>query len=254
MKTSSRFCMLARQASLALLLLLATLPATAQDDLAGQWQLIASPMGVEGEGGIMTSGWDTITFTAIPSADGKTLSCHADKFFSRSGHDYPMDWLLAVEREGDKTRLGWVCDDQQPASSIEFQEPATAYAIGGRDIKEGEHRYLYVLSYNVETGREEAMTLWSGWMNNSQATFTLPQNQQLDVIVSTTIPFSTFLGYADSWASARLQKVSTTGISELVRTVTHADACYDLQGRRLYGQPQRGLLIKGGRKYFPVNR
>ena len=247
-KTLTQSFLLTIQVCLALLL--CVFPAQAQDDLSGHWQLIASPMGVEGEGGIMTSGWDTITFTAIPSADGKTLACHADKFFTRNGHDYPMDWTMAVEHDSNKTRLGWVCDDQQPASSMEFQEPATAYVIGGRNIIEGEHRYLYILSYNVETQKEEAMTLWSDWMGNSQSTFTFPQNQQLDVIVSTAIPYSTFLGYADSWASARIQKVSTTDINETILSVPTADACYDLQGRRLHGQPRQGLFIKGGRKFF----
>jgi hypothetical protein len=222
----------------------------AQDALSGDWQLIASPVGVEGEGGIMSSSWDYINFKATLSADGTTLTCHADQFFSRNGHAYPMDWLIAVEHNGSKTRLGWVCNAEQPVSSAEFQEPASAYAMGGSNQVEGEHRYLYMMSYNIETNKEEGMTIWSGWMDEGQTTFTLPQNQQLDCIVSTTIPCTKFVGYADSWASARITKLDLSGISELHQDATAAERCYDLQGRRLYGKPQRGLIIKGGRKYL----
>lgn len=222
----------------------------AQDVLSGDWQLIASPIGVEGEGGIMSSGWDYINFKATLSADGKTLTCHADQFFSRNGHAYPMEWVIAVEHNGSKTRLGWVCNAEQPVSSVEFQEPASAYAMGGIDTVEGEHRYLYMMSYNIETNKEEGMTLWSGWMEEGQNTFTLPQNQQLDCIVSTTIPYTKFLGYAESWASARITKLDLSGICELRQEQPSANACFDLQGRRIYGQPRRGLVIKGGRKYF----
>lgn len=237
-------------------LMLASLPLflPAQDNQSrfeGKWQLIASPMGVEGEGGIMTSGWEYIDFNATLSADGKTLTCHAEQFFTRNGHTYPMDWQIAIEHDGDKTRLGWICNDQQPASPVEFQEPANAYAMGGTDAADGEHRYLYLLSYNLETGREEGMTLWSGWTDSEQTTYIFPQNQQIDGIVSTTIPFSTFVGYADSWASPRVVKMSDDAAIRNIGLSQHADSpCFDLQGRRLNGQPQQGLYIRNGKKYM----
>lgn len=234
---------------LSLLALLAS-PTPAQTALEGKWQLVASPMGVEGEGGVWTSDWDYIDFTAALSADGKTLTCHADKFVTRNGHDYPMDWQIAIEQDGDKTRLGWMCDDQQPASALEFNEPASAYAMGGADAADGEHRYIYLLSYNIDTSHEEGMTLWSGWMDKGEQTFTFPQNQQIDGIVSPTVPYSFMIGYVDSWASAKIVKMADdTGVRDIARLPSASSQCFDLQGRRLKGQPQKGLYISGGKKY-----
>lgn len=217
-------------------------------ELAGKWQLKASPVGVTGDDGIGTTGWDYIDFTATLSADGSTLQCHADNFVTRNGQAYPMDWRLAVERDGNRVRLGWVFDEQQPASSLEFQQPKTAYAIGGDNVVDGEHRYIYLLTYDIDEGREGALTLWSGWMESAAATFVFPQNYQIDAVVSTTIPFASFIGYVDSWASASLQKSGDTAVRDL-KGLAAAErmAIYSLQGVRQKSL-QKGINIVGGRK------
>ena len=94
------------------------------NSLSGEWQFVASPF----EGGE-----ERISFTATPSADGSGLLCHTDNFFAHASKPYPADWLIAVEQEGDKVRLGWVLDSNTPCSTEEFQEPATSYALFGTD-------------------------------------------------------------------------------------------------------------------------
>lgn len=247
------FCMLACYAALPF--------SHAQNALDGQWRLTASPYGTTGDGGIGTTTWETIDFTATLSADGTRLDCHADNFYARGSRPYPMDWQMAVERDGSKVRLGWVFNADQPASSVEFQEPASAYALFGTDAVEGEHRYIYLLTYDIDNGTEGGMTVWSTWTDNGQGAFVLPQNQQIDAIVSTTIPFTTMIGYVDSWASARIERIADTAITA-PRTTPHtaanataADAAssatpvlYDLQGRPVATAPQPGIYIVGGRK------
>ena len=46
-------------------------------------------------------------------------------------------------------------------------------------------------------------------------------------------------------------RASTTGISSLQKTSSKMDAntLYDLSGRRIKGQPQKGVYIQGGKKY-----
>lgn len=219
------------------------------EELTGKWQLKASPVGVTGDDGISTTGWDYIDFTATASADGNTLLCHADNFVTRNGQAYPMDWKLAVEHDGSKVRLGWVLDDLQPASTLEFQQPAKAYAIGGKNVVEGEHRYIYLLTYDIDNGQEGALTLWSSWIESpsADASFVFPQNYQIDAVVSTTIPYGPFIGYVDSWASAGITKSNDTAVSEMKVQTAHSNHIYNLQGVRMSGL-QKGINIVNGRK------
>lgn len=218
-------------------------------DLAGKWQLKASPIGVTGDDGISTTGWDYIDFTATASTDGNTLLCHADNFVTRNGQAYPMDWKLAVEHDGDKVRLGWVLDAQQPASTLEFQQPATAYAIGGMNPVEGEHRYIYLLTYDIDQGQEGALTLWSSWIESptADASYVFPQNYQLDAVVSKTIPYGSMVGYVDSWASASITKSSDTAVGAVTVQTAPSNCIYNLQGVRL-NSLQKGINIVNGKK------
>ena len=72
------------------------------------------------------------------------LACHADNFFTRGSKAYPMDWKIAIERNGDQLRLGWILDATTPASSEEFQEGASKYVLGGAGIDDT-HRYIYMV-------------------------------------------------------------------------------------------------------------
>ena len=47
---------------------------------------------------------------------------------------------------------------------------------------------------------------------------------------------------------AGLIKNGTTGIKGVVESVSADEKIYDLQGRRVNGQPQSGIYIKGGKK------
>ena len=209
--------------------------------LTGQWQLTASPF---------IGGADVIKFTATPSSDGTRLECHADNFYTRGSRPYPMDWQLAVEQNGDQLRLGWMLTADKPASTEEFQEPASKYALAGRDA-DGSHRYLYLLTENIETQRLEALTLWSEWAAQDATLFTLPKTYQIYGVVSPDQPCGTIIGYADIWASPRLEK---TDNEAAIRTVTTdgtiAGPWFDLLGRALPAKPQKGLFICNGKIYL----
>lgn len=217
---------------------LSLLSSTAQD-LNGNWKVIASPF----EGGS-----EEISFTATVSNDEKTLNCHADNFFSHASKAYPADWKMAIEKDGDKIRLGWMLDNEKPCSIEEFQEPANRYALFGKDA-DGNHRYIYFLSENIETSRLEAMTLWSDWQTSTTNAFSLPKTYQIYAVVSENMPYNGAVGYIDIWASVKVQKVDLTGILDVTHKTLDEQSYVDLQGRR-HPQPQHGLFIKGGRKYI----
>ena len=208
------------------------------EELAGNWKFLASPF----EGGGVE-----IAFTATASTDGKSLACHADQFMTRGTNTYAADWTIAVEQDGDNIRLGWVLDAANPVSAKEFQEPATSYAIGGKNA-DGGHRYIYLLSENIETQKLEAMTLWSDWQTAASAIFTIPRTQQIYAVVSTNQPYDGAVGYAEIWASGKLQQTSSAGISTINNDQLKKNhAIYDLQGRRL-NSLQKGLNIVNGKK------
>lgn len=209
------------------------------EELAGNWKFVASPF----EGGAQE-----IAFTATASTDGKSLACHADQFLTRGANIYAADWTIAVEQEGENIRLGWVLDAENPVSAQEFQEPATSYALFGKDT-DGDHRYIYLLSENIDTQQLEAMTLWSDWQSATSTSFSLPRVQQIYAVVSTNKPYNGAVGYAEIWASGKLQKVTDTGIN-IVQPSTlnlQPSTIYDLQGRRL-NSLQKGLNIVNGKK------
>ena len=160
----------------------------------GQWTMPASPF----EGGT-----DEISFTASMADHGQSLKCHADRFMVRNGKSYPMDWTMTVEQDGEKLRIGWLLDAEQPASTEEFQQPASHYALFGAD-PDGSHRYIYLLSENIETQKLEPLTLWSEWMPTGSTTFSLPKTQQIYAVVSKNRPYDGAVGYIDIWASTKL--------------------------------------------------
>ena len=208
------------------------------EELAGKWKFVASPF----EGGSQE-----IEFTATASADGKNLVCHADQFMTRGTNIYAADWTIAVEQEDENIRLGWVLDAENPVSAKEFQEPASSYALFGKDA-DGSHRYIYLLSENIDTQQLEAMTLWSDWQSSNSTSFSLPKTQQIYAVVSTNQPYSGIVGYAEIWASAKLQKVQGTGIETVHNSqFTVNNSIYNLQGIRL-NSLQKGLNIVNGKK------
>ena len=218
-------------------------PITAQE-LAGNWTFKTSPF---------DGGEENIPFAATLSTDNSYLTCHADNFFTRGSKAYPMDWKVAIERDGEKLRLGWILDATIPASSEEYQEEASKYLpIGGGAGIDGTHRYIYLLSENIETSQLEGMTLWSDWEDASATTFTLPKTQQIYGVVSRNIPFNGTVGYFEIWASGKLVKTNSdpAGIHEVASEKISDDSYYDLQGRRLNEQPAKGLYIRNGKKYY----
>lgn len=228
------------------LALLASCVVSAQTDMAisltGNWQFVASPF----EGGE-----ENISFTATLSEGGNHLQCHADNFFAHGSKPYPADWLMAVERDGDKLRLGWILDSENPCSTEEYQEPASAYALFGRDA-DGAHRYIYFLSENIETQRLEGMTLWSDWQSQTDATFTLPKTYQLYAVVSENQPYNGAVGYIDIWASPRVRRTSGTAVSASTfcnSSPASSQTVYNMMGQRV-GHPTKGLYIKNGKKYL----
>lgn len=187
------------------------------EGLVGQWRLIAMPNG-SSSGGIYTATADTIQFTAsltAPDSDdyGRVLRCHADRFYWRSGHTYPADWLILVEQNEQNAtrRIGWVLNAEQPASTTEFQESQDKYLEDGffywGNADNTGHRYIYLLSENIATQRLEGITLWSSWLPTSQTTFTFPQNQEVYGVVAEKIPYSQSVGYFEIWASPRFERL-----------------------------------------------
>ena len=208
------------------------------EQLAGNWKFIASPF----EGGS-----EEIEFTATASSDGTGLVCHADKFLVRASQPYAADWKLAVEQNGENIRLGWVLDAENPASSQEYQEPATSYVLGGKNA-DGDHRYIYLLTENIDTQKLEGMTLWSDWQSAGSTTFSLPKTQQIYAVVSPYKPYNGAVGYAEIWASVKVQKAESAGIAEVNNATQSANApVYSLQGVRM-NQLQRGINIVNGKK------
>jgi hypothetical protein len=208
------------------------------EGLVGNWKMVASPF----EGGS-----EEIAFTTTVATDGTSLDCHAEQLMVRGASIYAADWKIAVEQNGENIRLGWALDSDNPVSTKEFQEPASSYALFGKDT-DGNHRYIYLLSENIETQQLEAMTLWSDWQTVGSTTFALPKTQQIYAVVSTNQPYNGSVGYAEIWASAKLQKVTDTGIETIHHSpVTVSKSIYNLQGMRL-NQLQKGLNIVNGKK------
>lgn len=190
--------------------------------LTGAWQLIASTNGVPGPDGIYRATTDTIRFTATLGQDaslGTCLYCHADSLYTRSEQVYPADWCMAVETDetNGSVRLGWVLSDQQPASPKEFTEERSKYLEEGlyywgvgADRTDTGHRYIYLLSVNIDKQQLEGMTLWSEWTAEGSRSFAFPQNQQVYGVVALDIPYDSegesSVGYFEIWASPRMKK------------------------------------------------
>lgn len=190
--------------------------------LAGQWQFIAMPNGVTGEGGIYTATADTIAFTATVAPDGMGLVCWAESFYTRSGNTYPATWRMLLEEDAasGRHRIGWVLDASEPASEKEFDEPQGKYLDDGffywgvnsnRTGGDTGHRYIYLLTENIETHQLEGTTLWSAWLDADATEYAFPQNQEVYGVVALDIPYTYFnysdIGYFDIWASPRFVRV-----------------------------------------------
>ena len=208
--------------------------------LEGKWQMIASPF----EGGAATIDFNVINTPAMPLP-----VAYAESFFTTktTSHTYPANWYMKAELNGNKIRVGWVLSNTSTAFQMEFQEPATEYALFGTDADET-HRYVYFLSENIDTQQLEPMTLWSDWEDITATSFKLPQTQQIYAVVSKNKPYSGSVGYVDIWASVKLQRVNDDASIRTIGRTTENRDCFDLSGRRLTSAPQHGLYIQGGKK------
>ena len=63
------------------------------------------------------------------------------------------------------------------------------------------------------------------------------------LVLGTFSPYMTFTGPEYVFVGEQ------TGISDIEQANQQAGTCFDLQGRRLNGVPQRGMYIRDGRKY-----
>ncbi len=250
---------------LAILLTMAFIPVHAQStliqSLAGQWQFMVSNNGKEVAPGIYSAGKDTISFTATAGDDGKSLNCHADCMYkSVTGNEYPADWKVIVEENDQgQYRLGWILTKERPAFSKEFTEARESYLENGSfywgTSKASTHRYIYLLTDNEDATDHVGTIFWSAWSDKGTRSYDLSSmeynSQKLYAIVAASIPYADSVGYIEIWASPKLQQVSSSGMHSIsVKTTKSFYIPYDLSGRQLKTQPQRGLYILGGRKYF----
>ena len=157
------------------------------EGLTGKWMLIASPAGLEGDGGIHTTTIDTIRFTAILSDDATYLACHADTLRVKDNTPIAADWQMLVAEQNGTRRLGWVLTTETPVATYSNN--------------------LYFLSENIQTGRLEGMTLWSDWVEKEGTTYKFPQNQEIYGVWSDQKPYRSALSFLEIWASARFVKL-----------------------------------------------
>lgn len=246
-------------------LLTAALTSHAQDaaptakGLEGQWLFIASNNGVEVAPGIYSPRTDTVRFTAV--ADGDALLCHADSFLTRNHMAYPADWSMVVERDTDgRHRIGWVLSSEQPFSGTEFNEPSENYLENGFYYWGNgtePHHYIYLLAENADASALIGMTFRSDWSGLTADVYSLSnadyQSRKLYAVVASAIPYGGSVGWIEIWSSPQLKRIADTaeGISETAADGTPgSDNFYDLQGRRISGQPLHGLYIRNHRKYW----
>ncbi len=230
--------------------------------LAGQWLLTASNNGKEIAPGLYAAGKDTINVIATIADDGQSLNCYADCLYkSATGKTYPADWKIIVEENSQgQYRLGWVLTDQQPAFITEFQEGKESYLEKGfwywGTDETDTHRYIYLLAENEDASAHVATTFWSEWGNKDRHTYSLTSteynSQKLYAIVATSIPYANSVGYVEIWASPKLRQISSTGIDGITNTEDSpsSSSLFDISGRRLRFQPQRGLYIKNRKTYY----
>ncbi len=229
------------------------------ESLAGQWQFTAANNGKEIAPGIYSAGKDTFNFTATVCDDGKSLMCHADCMYkSAAGNEYPADWQVLVEENTQgQYRLGWVLTKDRPAFSKEFLEAKESYLENGffywGTDEANTHRYIYLLAENEDASAHVATTFWSSWSEKGSKEYSLTSSEynayKLYAIVAASIPYANSVGYIEIWASPKLQQISSAGIHSITHTEDQTSAVYyDLSGRRLHVQPQRGLYICNGKK------
>ena len=227
------------------------------ESLSGEWQLIAANNGVEIAPGVYSAGVDTIRFTATPASDGISLDCHTDKFYWRSGTDYPASWRILVEENGEgEHRLGWVLSEEQPVSEKEFVESQEKYLESGFFYwggTEGGHRYIYLLAENYDASAIIGMTFWSQWSKGDATSYSLSnaehQSRKVYAVVAESIPYANRVGWIEIWSSPKIERVSSTpdGIREISPDKNSSSRfCYDLQGRRYTSPPARGIYIQNG--------
>ena len=235
-------------------------PIIAQE-LAGNWQFVASNNGIEVAPGIYSSGTDTFSFTATANADGQSLDCHSDCLYKSVGNnEYAANWRIVIEKNTEgQHRLGWVLTKDTPAFVQEFNEPSTNYLEKGwwyHGTGSEEHHYIYLLSENADATSYVATTFWSAWSDNSTTEYSLSSSeynsQKIYAFVANGIPYANPIGVIEIWASPKIKKTNSdpAGIHEVASEKISDDSYYDLQGRRLNGQPAKGLYIRNGKKYY----
>lgn len=227
--------------------------------LAGNWTFTASNNG-KVVNGVYSAGTDQFSFTATANDDGQSLDCHADCLYkSVTGTEYPADWRMVVEENMEgKHRVGWVLTKEQPTFSKEFHEPQSSYLDDGWwyfGTGSEEHHYIYLLTENEDMTAYVATTFWSEWSPAGTMDYSLKSpehnSQKLYAFVSGSIPYSATIGAIEIWASPKLKKSEAGSGIRTIDTSQSTDQTpfYDLQGRRLGTQPQKGLYINNRKKY-----
>ncbi|MCR5679989.1 MAG: hypothetical protein K6G08_07270 [Prevotella sp.] len=206
---------------------------THYERFTGDWYLVAQPSGTVNEQGIHTTTTSNIHFVASLPPAGSTdyglyLYCHADSFYqSRSGQIYPADWRLeyVFDPQTGRGQIGMELSEMTPASTREFLEQPAAYLDNGtfywgvsskRTQGDSGHRYIYLLTENIDRQALEGMTLWAEWTEADVTTnmqthaFVFPQKYEIYGIVSLDRPcFQApypIVGYIDIWAGPRLSR------------------------------------------------
>lgn len=238
-----------------------TIASPAQSELlqamVGNWQFTASNNGVEVAPGIYSAGTDQFAFTAAISDDGQSLDCHADCLYrSRQGNEYPADWRLLVEEDGEgKHRIGWVLTKEKAAFTKEFEEPKESYLENGFfywGTGAEEHHYIFLLAENADATDYVAPVFWSEWSSADTKEYSLMSteynSQKLYARVAANEPYANSIGCIEIWASVKLQRGITAGIDNVNAGQNAADVkIINLQGIRTSGL-QKGFNIVNGRK------
>lgn len=208
-------------------------PMTPYEHFAGDWYLVASPVGEPNSVGIMVSSTVSIPFHAVlPDNDspdyGKYVYCHIDSMAHRKGLKYPADFKMRYQYN-PTTQAGTISlilDDQHPVTNVQYAGDESTYAylddgitqyFGNNTLHQGGDnggRHMFFVSENIETHNLEGMELTASWtiqdQENLDFQYLFPTNYHIFWIVSFDIPFINTehdaVGYIDIFSSARVMR------------------------------------------------
>lgn len=208
-------------------------PLTDYESFAGDWYLVASPLGEPNEVGLMVSTVVSMPYHAVlpapGSADyGRYIYCHIDSVAHRKGLKYAADFKLRYDYDAASGQgtIALVLDDRRPVSPQQYGGDAGSYAyfdaahtyyLGVHPQHEGGDtgmRYMYFVGQNIERQSLEGMELQATWTHDEHCDpaheYQMPQNQQIYWIVALDVPYSFAehdeIGYIDMFSSVRLMR------------------------------------------------